>query len=75
MGKLVLHEANEENRKRFICFSAINEAELEKLCEEREVMSRKLAGLESDLKIQQQVTKNIFVFDFFLGKLVFVILR
>ncbi|KAJ7374103.1 hypothetical protein OS493_009435 [Desmophyllum pertusum] len=34
--------------------SAINEAELERLCEERERITRKLTGLESDLKIQQQ---------------------
>ena len=40
-------------------FRAINEAELERLCEEREVMTRKLAGLESDLKIQQQVRGRI----------------
>ncbi|XP_022780494.1 citron Rho-interacting kinase-like [Stylophora pistillata] len=38
---------------------AINEAELEKLCEEKEVMTRKLAGLESDLKIQQQKNSSL----------------
>lgn len=39
--------------------SAINEAELEKLGEEREVMSRKVAGLESDLKTQQQKNSSV----------------
>lgn len=36
-------------------FRAIDEAELEKLCDEKEMMTIKLTGLESDLKIQQQV--------------------
>ena len=33
---------------------AVNQAELKKLSEEKEVMIRKMTGLESDLKIQQQ---------------------
>ena len=36
-------------------FRVINGAELEKLCDEKEMMTIKLTGLESDLKIQQQV--------------------
>ncbi|CAH3013773.1 unnamed protein product [Porites evermanni] len=34
--------------------SAVNQEELKKLSEEKEVMTRKITGLESDLKIQQQ---------------------
>lgn len=49
---------NQEHRNWFICFRAINEAELDRLCEEREVLSRKVEGLESELKIQQQVLKD-----------------
>ena len=33
---------------------AVNQSELKKLSEEKEVMTRKTTGLESDLKIQQQ---------------------
>jgi len=60
---LALHHTNKENSKRFICFRAVNQAELERLCEEREVMSRKLVGLESDLKMQQQVRKTNVVLE------------
>ena len=56
---------NESANLRFLSFRAINEAELERLCEEREIMTRKLAGLESELKIQQQVRRIFFVFEYF----------
>lgn len=38
---------------------AINGAELENLCDEKEMMTIKLTGLESDLKIQQQKNSSL----------------
>ena len=37
----------------------MDEAELERLCEEKRSMSRKIAELESDLKIQQQKNATV----------------
>lgn len=42
-----------------ISFRAVNEAELERLCEEKVIMTRKIAGLESDLNIQQQKNASL----------------
>lgn len=42
-----------------VCFRVVNQAQLERLCEEKQIMTRKISDMENDLKIQQQKNASV----------------
>lgn len=42
-----------------VCFRVVNQAQLERLCEEKQIMTRKISDLENDLNMQQQKNASV----------------